>query len=146
MRCSRNLRDLRHNILQLSRDLLQSSLNPNCKQKKTTNGRGGGGLTQLSNPSLITQVSSNPERNKMYHPLFLRVKKLIPTKVMHIFTLYRSESKPFIYTGFPKISIIYIDCSDSDTVHSIQLDPHVLESPPKLLESIYIRLVHLCNV
>lgn len=109
-------------------------------------GGGGGGLTQLSNPSLITQVSSNPERNKMYHPLFLRVKKLIPTKVMHIFTLYRSESKPFIYTGFPKISIIYIDRSDSDTVHSIQLDPHVLESPPKLLESIYIRLVHLCNV
>lgn len=80
----------------------------------------------------------------MYHPLFQMIHK--QKQCCHIFTLNRSVSRSLIETCFPEIRLTYIDCSDGDTIHSVQLDPHVLESPPKLLESVYIRLVHLCDV
>lgn len=80
----------------------------------------------------------------MYHPLFQMIHK--QKQCCHIFTLNRSVSRSLIQTCFPEIRLTYIDCSDGDTIHSVQLDPHVLESPPKLLESVYIRLVHLCDV
>ena len=40
----------------------------------------------------------------------------------------------------------YIDCCYGNPIHSIQFDPHVLESSPKLLKSVNVWLVHFCDV